>query len=102
MLNMSLTVSPHKANSHHGRWMPFIDKVIKALITFDKNIIYLLWGKEAQQLNKYIGSNGRVLESSHPSPLGARYGFNRMDHFNQTNEILRELNREPIDWQIPP
>ncbi len=102
LLNTSLTVAPHQANSHRGRWMGLINKVIKGMISFNPNIIYLLWGKEAQKMRKIIGSGGHILETSHPSGLGAKYGFYDSNHFNEVNQRLRELEQTPIDWQIRP
>jgi len=101
LINTSLTVKPGQANSHSNRWMGVINRMITSLTSFNSDIIYLLWGRNAQAMKRYIGSNGIIFESSHPSPLGARYGFYNMDHFNEVNDKLRELELEPINWCLP-
>jgi uracil-DNA glycosylase len=104
LVNVCLTVLPGKADSHGKEeyWMSFINKMIKALIAQNTNIVYMLWGNKAKNMAKYIGGNGHILESSHPSPLGMRYGFNKCNHFNEANDILQELGQEPINWHLPP
>jgi len=105
MLNITLTVRPGKANSHKDRWMPFINRVIKTLVSYNRNIIYMLWGGEAQKMERHIGARGHVLKVGHPSGLSYKRGrepFCKMDHFNQVNQILREQDQSPIDWRIPP
>ncbi len=100
LLNTSLTVLPARPNSHKGYWMGLINKVIKAIVVANPNVIFLLWGREAQKMRKLIGERGYCLETSHPSGLGAHYGFNSSNHFNEVNTQLLKLGKEPIDWQI--
>lgn len=101
MLNMDLTVLPHTAKSHYTYWMSFLNVVVKAIINVNPNVIFLLWGKEAQKTKDIIGDRSGIFETSHPSGYSARYGFNDCDHFNQVNQKLKELKQTPIDWQIP-
>ena len=100
LLNTSLTVLPGRPNSHKGYWLGLINKVIKAIVASNPNVIFLLWGNEAKKMRRIIGERGHILETSHPSGLSARYGFNDCDHFNQANQILIKLGSKPIDWQI--
>lgn len=102
MLNMSLTVNPNMAGSHGDIWMGFIDRVIKAISKYNKNCIYVLWGREAQKLERNIGGKGIALTAAHPSGLSAHRGFFGCDHFNKINEILESLKKEEIDWNIDP
>ena len=104
MLNTSLTVRAHNANSHSKKgWEQFTDKAIEELAKARKNIVFLLWGKNAQDKEKLIERSGRehlVLKSAHPSGLSAHRGFFGNKHFSQTNAYLKKNEIEPIDWQI--
>ena len=104
MLNTSLTVRAHNANSHSKKgWEQFTDKAIEELAKARKNIVFLLWGKNAQDKEKLIKRSGRehlVLKSAHPSGLSAHRGFFGNKHFSQTNAYLKKNSIEPIDWQI--
>jgi uracil-DNA glycosylase len=101
LLNTDLTVLPHKALSHHNYWVGFINKVINAIVDTNPNVIFLLWGREAQKAKEMIGESRTIFETSHPSGFSARYGFDSCDHFNQVNQRLIELKQNTIDWQIP-
>ena len=104
MLNTSLTVRAHNANSHSKKgWEQFTDKAIEELAKARKNIVFLLLGKNAQDKEKLIKRSGRehlVLKSAHPSGLSAHRGFFGNKHFSQTNAYLKKNMIEPIDWQI--
>ena len=100
MLNTSLTVRAHNANSHSKKgWEQFTDKAIEELAKARKNIVFLLWGKNAQDKEKLIKRSGRehlVLKSAHPSGLSAHRGFFGNKHFSQTNAYLKKNMIEPI------
>lgn len=81
-------------------WAGFIKKVLKTICTSNPACIFVLWGKNAQGIRQFIADTCPVLESSHPSPLSARYGFFGCNHFNQINEILIKQKRDPIDWSL--
>jgi uracil-DNA glycosylase len=101
MLNATLTVRAGQAGSHQRKgWEKFTDAVISILSEERENLVFLLWGTPAQKKGKKIDKNKHlVLTSGHPSPLAANRGYwfgNR--HFSKTNEYLRSLGKEPIDW----
>jgi uracil-DNA glycosylase len=99
LLNRVLTVEEGKSKSHSNQgWEDFTNGVIKYLNDFSSNIVFLLWGKDAQQLSKLIDDNHEVLTSSHPSPLSAHRGFLGCKHFSRTNELLVSKGLEPINW----
>ena len=102
LLNAVLTVRAHQAFSHSGKgWEQFTDAAIKAVNALDRPIVFLLWGRPAQ--NKQVLLNNPlhlVLKTSHPSPLSASRGFLGCRHFSQTNSFLQAHGVEPIDWQI--
>ncbi|MEG1992736.1 MAG: uracil-DNA glycosylase [Acetivibrio sp.] len=102
MLNTVLTVRAHQANSHQGHgWETFTDAVIQAVNAQDRPIVYLLWGRPAQnKIPMLTNSKHFILKAPHPSPLSAYRGFFGCHHFSQTNEFLIQNGIDPIDWQI--
>ena len=102
LLNTVLTVRAHQAFSHRGiGWEEFTDAVIRVLDVQDRPIVFILWGKPAQQ-KKSMLHNPRhlILEAPHPSPLSAYRGFFGSRPFSRTNAFLQKNGVEPIDWQI--
>ncbi|HLP52442.1 MAG TPA: uracil-DNA glycosylase [Chitinophagales bacterium] len=103
LLNASLTVNAGEANSHAKcGWQVFTDAVIKKISDEKEEIIFLLWGNFAKAKKALIDTSKHyVLEAAHPSPLsgGAYFGSR---HFSKTNEILRKLGKEEIDWNTTP
>ncbi|MCI8824902.1 MAG: uracil-DNA glycosylase [Lachnospiraceae bacterium] len=102
MLNSVLTVRAHQANSHQGMgWEKFTDAVIRAVNEQDRPIVYMLWGRPAQNKAKSVNNPKHLLlKAPHPSPLSAHRGFFGCKHFSQANEYLKKNGLEPIDWQI--
>lgn len=102
MLNTVLTVRAHEAFSHRGiGWEQFTDAAIRALNEQDRPIVFILWGRPAQQKKSMLTNpNHLILEAPHPSPLSASRGFFGSRPFSQTNAFLESKGLEPIDWQI--
>lgn len=102
MLNTVLTVQAHRPASHQGKgWEKFTDATIKALNEQDRPIVFLLWGRPAQNKKSMLNNpNHLILEAPHPSPLSAYRGFFGCKHFSKTNEFLISHGEKPIDWQI--
>ena len=102
MLNTVLTVRAHAANSHQGiGWETFTDAAIKILNEQDRPMVFLLWGRPAQNKKSMLTNPKHlILEAPHPSPLSAFRGFFGSRHFSKTNEYLKANGLEPIDWQI--
>ena len=102
LLNTVLTVRVHAANSHRGiGWEEFTDAAIKALNKLDQPIVFILWGRPAQNKKPMLTNpNHLILEAPHPSPLSAYRGFFGSRPFSKTNEFLKAHGIEPIDWQI--
>lgn len=100
LLNASLTVRANEPMSHARiGWMQFTDAVIKRLSVEKKGLVFLLWGRFAQEKKHLIDAKRhRILEAAHPSPLSARNGFFGCRHFSLTNEILIEEGLSPIEW----
>jgi len=103
LLNATLTVRAHLANSHAGiGWQIFTDRIISLLNESKQPIAFLLWGANAKRKKELI-TNPRhyILESAHPSPLSAFRGFFGSRPFSKINTFLKENGRPPIDWHIP-
>ncbi|MHC6528263.1 uracil-DNA glycosylase [Vibrio proteolyticus] len=103
LLNTVLTVEQGKAHSHaRTGWETFTDKVIEALNQHQQGVVFLLWGSHAQKKGRFIDRNKHhVLAAPHPSPLSAHRGFFGCGHFSQTNYLLTQQGKAPIDWQVP-
>lgn len=100
LLNTSLTVVKGQANSHASiGWNILVNDVINALNEHRRNVVYILWGRHAQQYERLInGNNNLIIKSAHPSPLSASRGFFGSKPFSRTNKYLTKHNIEPIKW----
>lgn len=100
LLNTSLTVREHLANSHSNKgWEIFTDNIIKLLNQQDRPIVFILWGRNAISKTKYLNNPKHlVLTSPHPSPLSAYGGFFGSKPFSKTNDFLAKNNAEIINW----
>ncbi len=101
LLNTVLTVEAGAAHSHASLgWEKFTDKVIEVINQRQEGVVFLLWGSHAQKKGSIIDANRHhVLKAPHPSPLSAHRGFLGCKHFSQTNQLLTEQGKMPIDWQ---
>ncbi|WP_419905765.1 uracil-DNA glycosylase [Kiloniella sp.] len=104
LLNSVLTVEQHKAGAHQGRgWELFTDQIIHKLSETHNNLVFLLWGSYAHKKGAAIDREKHlVLQSPHPSPISAHRGFIGNKHFSQTNAYLKQHERAPINWLLPP
>lgn len=106
LLNTVLTVKPGAPQSHSKiGWEEVTDQIIRSIAAVSQNVIFVLWGKSAQVKKKLLGlyldkNKHRVFESAHPSPLSATKGFFGSKPFSTINTWLKEMGKEPINWQI--
>jgi len=102
LLNAVLTVRENEPASHAKiGWMDFTDAVIKKLSDEKTGIVFLLWGKFAEQKQILIDETKHfVLKAAHPSPFSADKGFFGCKHFSKTNELLAKQGLQVIDWHI--
>ena len=96
------TVRAHKPMSHRGvGWEEFTDAVIRKINEIDRPVVFILWGKPAQEKAKMLDNpNHLILKSSHPSPLSAYRGFFGSRPFSQANQFLEDHGVLPVNWQI--
>lgn len=99
LLNTSLTVVAHQANSHKDLgWDEFTDYVLSILNDRPNPLVFVLWGKQAQAKKSLITHpHHYMIESAHPSPLSAYRGFFGSRPFSKINAFLGE---QGIDWEI--
>ncbi len=105
MLNAILTVSAHSPRSHNGQgWEQFTDAVITELAKREDPVIFVLWGKAAQEKCRSILETTKnrhfILMAAHPSPYSAPSGFFGCKHFSKINELLKKQGKEPINWAL--
>lgn len=103
LLNSILTVEANKPASHQKKgWETFTDASISALSKNREGLIFMLWGNFAQQKSALIDeSKHTILKAAHPSPFSAHNGFFGCKHFLLANQILKQQNKNEIDWQLP-
>ena len=101
LLNTVLTVEEGNANSHKGMgWERLTNRLIESLNELKHPVIFILWGKPAQDKEKLItNSNHVILKAPHPSPLSAYRGFFGSKPFSRVNDILIQQGQTPIRWK---
>ena len=102
LLNTSLSVREHQANSHAKcGWAWFTDSVIELVSKQKENVVFILWGGNARSKKKLIDETKHcIIESAHPSPLSAYNGFFGSKPFSKTNAYLERHGRLKIDWDL--
>jgi uracil-DNA glycosylase len=102
LLNAILTVRANEPASHAKiGWMNFTDAVITKISDEKKGVIFLLWGKFAQEKQLLIDETKHfVLKAAHPSPFSADKGFFGCKHFSKANELLNNQGLAPINWKL--
>lgn len=102
LLNATLTVREHLANSHSKcGWSWFTDEVIKLVSENTQNTVFILWGGNARSKAPLIDKfKHLILQCAHPSPLSAYNGFFGCRHFSKTNDYLTSHGKEPVDWDL--
>ena len=102
LLNTSLSVREHQANSHSKcGWSWFTDSVIKLISEQKEHVVFILWGGNARSKKPLIDATKHyIIESAHPSPLSAYNGFFGSKPFSKTNDYLKTKDLKPINWDL--
>ena len=102
LLNTILTVESSKPSSHSNKgWEIFTDKILHSLSSLKDNLVFILWGKKAQEKISLIDeSKHKILKSPHPSPYSANNGFFGSQPFSKTNFFLESKNIDKINWKL--
>lgn len=97
LLNSSLTVFEGQAGSMRDIWEDFTTKLIQRIDELNRNVVFVLWGSDAQKKAQHI-KNGFIVASPHPSPLSAYRGFFGSKPFSKINNYLMSFGKLPIKW----
>jgi len=102
LLNASLTVQANTPNSHAQiGWHQFTDAVIRKISAEREHVVFMLWGRFAQNKETLIDSSKHlVLKAAHPSPFSVHSGFFGCRHFSKANAWLAEKGLQPINWTL--
>ncbi len=102
LLNAALTVEAGKPNSHQDKgWAPFTDAIIRRLAETREGLVFILWGKFAQQKAGFVDpAKHLILASAHPSPYSAANGFFGSKPFSKANAFLTRHGGSPVDWAL--
>lgn len=100
LLNTVLTVRQGEAHSHKEiGWETFTDEIIHAVSQNLSNVVFILWGKPAQQKIKLIDTSKHfIIKAPHPSPLSAYRGFFGSKPYSKANDYLKSKGIQPINW----
>lgn len=105
LLNNVLTVRAKTPQSHAKKgWEEFTDAVVKRLVERADPVIFVLWGKSAQdKCRHFLGESTNrhfVLVGPHPSPYSAHNGFFGSRPFSKINDLLKRQGKQPVNWAI--
>lgn len=121
LFNSALTTILTKSNVHTKLWKDFSKDFISYINNNMKDIVFLVWGRDAYNICKNIDtSKHHLIISSHPSPLAFNKTFSvcetkgkyknkkkvypefcNCDHFGLANQWLISKGKNPIIWHIP-
>lgn len=102
LLNASLTVRAGEPMSHARLgWEKFTNTVIEKVSELKDNVVFVLWGRFAQEKQSLINEQKHyILKSAHPSPLSAKNGFFGSRPFSKINSYFVKKGIDPIDWAL--
>jgi uracil-DNA glycosylase len=102
LLNATLTVRENQAGSHQNKgWETFTDEAITQLSAGKRGLIFVLWGKFAEAKKNLIDQSKHfILTAPHPSPFSANRGFFGCRHFSRINELLKQMDKQEINWKL--
>ena len=90
LLNSALTCEIDKVGSHYNIWKDFIAYTMDMLNFTDSGLIFVLMGKQAQELEGLISEHHHIIKVSHPA--SAAYTKTVWDCGNMFNEINKIIN----------
>lgn len=88
-----------KPTSHHWpEWDLLTQEIVRKLD--EKDVVFVFLGRHARAFIPEVTRHSKVLETSHPSPLGVNYGFAGSRIFSTVNSHLVNEGLDPIDWRL--
>lgn len=100
LYNVILTVEKDKPNSHKNiGWITFSGEIVKLISEKTDNVVWMLWGKEAQAFKDIINNKKHlILEHTHPA-FAVRSKIDwKCDHFEKANQYLESVGKTKINW----
>jgi uracil-DNA glycosylase len=101
LLNSALTCQVDKVGSHYSIWQEFIAYTMDILNFTDSGLIFVLMGKQAQELEDMIGQQHHIIKTTHPAYASyTKQPWDCGDMFNQINKIITGQNGSEfkINW----
>ena len=90
LVSAALTTIVGKAGEHHKFWDPFTRDLLEYISAKNPNIVYFLWGKDAEIFEKNILS-GEIIKHNHPAisgNLSNEKDFMNGKSFEKTKNII--------------
>lgn len=104
LLNAALTTEEGSPGAHMEKWRRFSRVVLDILLNQKQNPVFILCGKEANGLlpKGSVPENLTVIRTNHVSARGnGKYEkFCGSKLFSRTNDLLRQMNLDEIDWKV--
>jgi uracil-DNA glycosylase len=101
LLNSALTCEIDKVGSHYNVWKEFIAYVMDILNFTNAGLIFVLMGKQAQELEGLIGEHHYIIKTTHPAYASyTKQLWDSENMFNECNRIITGQNGPDfkINW----
>ena len=99
MLNSALTVEVNRIGSHTMLWRPFISSLIQNLSNYRTDLIFVLFGRQAQSFKPYISKHfNYILEIEHPAYFARNNKRIPVEFFSNLNCLVEQCYKESIKW----
>ncbi len=101
LLNTALTCEIDKVGSHYPLWKEFITYAMDIINFSDGGLIFVLMGKQAQELEALIGDHHYIIKTTHPAYASyTKQPWDCNDMFNEINRIITGQNGPEfkINW----
>lgn len=97
MINSALTVRMNQIGSHTLIWRSFLGDLLRNISIDKPNVIFVLFGSQAQSFESYIKSS-KIVKCMHPAYC-ARKEELLPDIFSEVDKYLIEIGETPIYWK---
>ena len=101
LLNSALTCEIDKVGSHYNIWKEFIAYTMDIINFSDGGLIFVLMGKQAQELEGLIGEHHYIIKTTHPAYASYTKQLWECENlFNEINRIIKGQNGPEflINW----
>lgn len=98
MINSALTCEVNKVGWHTKVWMPFTSKLIQRISDYDDGLCFVLFGKQAQELEPYIIGTHCIIKVQHPAYFARRNEIMPYSTFTDVNKFLKAQYNKQIEF----